>query len=645
MLDKETRLARQALESAGDPLGMMLGFFLNAPTAFALGDAGGHCIMVNQAFLDLFGTAPPPEYSILDDKLVEALGITPLIHRALAGEAVRTPTFWYDPAQNGVVAIERSRRVAISITLIPIRNAAGAVSHIGLAYQDTTAETEARDRLRQIIDLAPLFIYARDRAGRFVLANQMTADAVNCDPQQMEGKTFAELGGSYPEMEKRLREEREVIDSGRMQIVEEDVVNMPGQRQRTFYTMRVPYQAPGDDRKAVLAILLEITERLALETQLRQSQKMESIGRLAGGVAHDFNNVLTAILGFAHLVIDTLPPDSTVRADVEEIQRGAERAAELTRQLLAFSRQQVMAPSVASLNNIIINMDRMLHRMIGEDIEFMTYTQPGLPSILVDVGQIEQVLMNLVVNARDAMPDGGSLTIETGAVEIDAAVASAHGEIEPGRYAMLAVTDTGIGMDKATQARLFEPFFTTKGIGKGTGLGLSTVFGIVKQSGGHIWVYSEPGKGTTFKIYFPVTLDTANVQPAMRPSVSGATSETVLVVEDEEQLVKLIVRVLRAKGYNVLFARNGAEALAVSGNYLHRIDMLLTDVIMPQMSGKQLATELVKQRPGIKVLYVSGYTDNSIVHHGILDEGVAFLQKPFSHDALARKVREVLDQR
>jgi two-component system, cell cycle sensor histidine kinase and response regulator CckA len=644
MQAREIEQARQQLASVEDPLGLMLGLFVHAPSAFAINDARGHCVMVNRAFLELFGSAPPAEYSVLQDELAAARGITPLIYRALGGETVKTPTFWYDPAQNGRVQVAQACRVAISITCFPIRDATGAVSHFGMAYEDRTAESEARDRLRQIIDLVPMYVYARDRAGRYLLVNQMTADGFKRTPEQVEGRTYTELmGASYPQLEARLQEERNVMDSGQMQTVAEDVVTRDGHSPRTFFTMRVPYTTPGTGGQAVLGVSLDITDRLNLEAQLRQSQKMDGIGRLAGGVAHDFNNLMTVILGFARLVLAGLSDTSSLRDDVDEIQRAAERAADLTRQLLAFSRQQVLAPRVVTLNEIIVGMDRMFRRLIGEDIEFFTLASPDLPPILVDTGQIEQVLMNLVLNARDAMPEGGKLTIETCAIELDEAYASSHSEVVPGTHVMLAVTDTGSGIDKATQARIFEPFFTTKPKGKGTGLGLSTVFGIVKQSGGHIWVYSEEGKGTTFKLYFPVTRAQPTPASPSAPVATQRVSETILVVEDEPQLAKLMVRILTGAGYQVLAARSGREAIELSANHTLPIQLLLTDVIMPQMSGKQLAAELALRRPTMKVLYVSGYTDNSIVHHGILDPGVAFLQKPFSFDTLTKKVREVLE--
>ncbi|MBK9712023.1 MAG: PAS domain S-box protein [Kouleothrix sp.] len=400
-----------------------------------------------------------------------------------------------------------------------------------------------------------------------------------------------------------------------------------------------------DGRQYMVASARDITERKRLELQLVQAQRLESIGRLAGGIAHDFNNLLTAILGNTELALETLPPDHVAHADITEIVKAANRASALTRQLLAFARKQIIEPHIIDLNQLILEMDALLRRLIGEDIDLVTLPAPDLGRIRADPGQIEQVIVNLAVNARDAMPAGGNLTIETHNILLDQDYAQQHVSAAPGYYVMLAVSDTGVGMDDQTLDRAFEPFFTTKEQGRGTGLGLAMCYGIVKQHGGYIWAYSEPGQGSTFKIYLPLV----DAPPEARPpeAESSATPrgiETILLVEDEPAVRMLAARTLREQGYAVIEAPQGDAALALAASYAGgTIDLLLTDVVMPGMSGKLLAEALQRQFPTIRVLYISGYTDNAIVHQGRLDPGVAFLPKPFAPATLARKVREVLD--
>jgi nitrogen-specific signal transduction histidine kinase len=379
------------------------------------------------------------------------------------------------------------------------------------------------------------------------------------------------------------------------------------------------------------------------EEQLRQAHKMEAVGRLAGGIAHDFNNVLSVILSYGQMLLADLKPGEPMRDDVEEIQKAGKRAADLTRQLLMFSRQQVLEAKVLDLNEVLTGMDKMLQRILGADVDLVSLPVQPLGRVRADPSSVEQVIMNLVVNARDAMPTGGKLTMETGNVVLDEAYAQAHLGVKPGPHVMLAVTDTGTGMDKATLTQIFEPFFTTKEIGKGTGLGLSTVFGIMQQSGGSVWVYSEPGEGTTFKVYFPRVDASVEATRATEPPTTLRGSETILLVEDDDQ-VRVVVRgILRRSGYHVIEARNAGEALLHSEEHAGTIDLLLSDVVMPQMSGPALAKRLASVRPNMKVLCMSGYTDDSIVRHGVLEAHFAYLQKPITPEALTMKVREVLD--
>ncbi|MBU1055732.1 MAG: response regulator [Proteobacteria bacterium] len=394
-----------------------------------------------------------------------------------------------------------------------------------------------------------------------------------------------------------------------------------------------------------MGIAKDISEKRNLEQQLLHSQRLEAVGRLSGGIAHDFNNLLTMILGNAELILEDSIITDKVRERIQEIHTAGERAASLTRQLLAFSRKQVLQPKIMNLNKTAKNMEKMLLRMIGEDIELRAFLAPDLGQIEADTGQIEQVIMNLIVNARDAMPEGGKITLETENVDIDEKYADTHTSVIPGSYVMLSISDTGIGMSDETRIRIFDPFYTTKDKGKGTGLGLSTVYGIIKQSKGNIWVYSEPGKGCTFKIYLPQVekpIPKAELMPKSIDTLIG--SETILVAEDDEMVRNFIVRALQGYGYKVLTAASGEEAIEISLAYKNTIHLLLTDVIMPGINSRDMEESIKTSRPKIKVLYMSGYTDNTIVHYGVLDPGKEFIAKPFTPESMARKVREVIEK-
>ena len=511
--------------------------------------------------------------------------------------------------------------------------------------RERKALRQNEDLLRQLIDANPSLIFVKDAEGRFILVNRAAAELHGTTPDALVGKTDADLRHSAEEIARFRAEDLEVVTSGRPKLIPEQAVMSPVTgRARWVQVMKVPLDLPANPAPRVLVVATDITERRQLEEQLRQAQKMEAVGQLAGGIAHDFNNLLTAIIGNAELVQHDLPADSTSFDDLTEIRQAADRAAALTRQLLAFSRKQVLQPRILDLNQLITGVERMLRRLLAENIETRLDLAANLGFVHADPGQIEQVLLNLVVNARDAMPDGGKLVIGTADVELDHAYAADHVGVTPGRHVMLAVTDNGAGMDEQTQAHLFEPFFTTKGPDKGTGLGLSTVHGIVQQSGGSVAVTSQVGRGTTFKVYLPVAEDGLGPAPEPSPETPLARgTETILLVEDARAVRALAGRVLAAAGYSVLEAGDGAAAEVLAARHDGPIHLLLTDVVMPGLSGSQLAQRIAALRPRIRVLYMSGYTDDAIVHMDVLAKGIPFLEKPFAPEALTRKVREVLD--
>jgi len=499
-----------------------------------------------------------------------------------------------------------------------------------------------------ILSSAAEGIYGLDLQGRTIFVNPAAARMIGWAVDDLLGKSLhAILHHSKPDRTLYPQEECPIyatcMDGAVHQVGDEVFWRKDGTCFPVEYTSTPIRDEHGMIVGAVVTFR-DVTERKKLEEQLRQSQKMEAIGQLTGGIAHDFNNLLTIINGYSEMTLQLLKADDPLRSNVEAVRQAGERAASLTRQLLTFSRRQVLEPKVLDLNAVVTNIDKMLQRLIGEDIDLVPKLQPGLGRVKVDPGEIEQVIMNLAVNARDAMPQGGKLTIATKNVELDENYTKRHVGIKPGPYVMLAVSDNGCGMDKATQKRIFEPFFTTKEKGKGTGLGLATVYGIVKQSSGSIWMYSEVGGGTVFKIYLPMIQgDAEAIAPKAGLAKPLRGSETVLVVEDQAEIRQLISKVLKECGYVVLEAGHGKAAFRISGRYEGMIHLMITDLVMPVISGRELRDRLASARPNMKVLFISGYTDDAVLRHGILEKGVAFIQKPFTPDSLLRKVREVLD--
>jgi PAS domain S-box-containing protein len=507
--------------------------------------------------------------------------------------------------------------------------------------QERSSEALLRSEslVRSIIEGANEVIFLKDLKGRYVMINTPGAAMIGRTVGETLGKTDAEI--FPPETAEAIRNaDTQVLQTGKALTYELDVAIGDGMRH--FLSTKSPHFGPNGELIGLIGVSLDVTDRRKLEGQLLQTQKMEAIGTLSGGIAHDFNNLLTVIKGYTGLVLNATP-DAGTRALIGRIDQAADRAAALTSQLLAYSRRQVLQPRVFKLNTLVLNLDKLLQRLIGEDITLKSVIEPNLGSIKADPGQIEQIIMNLAVNARDAMPRGGGLTIETANVNLDDGYGRTHEGVRPGSYIMLAVSDTGSGIDAGTRSHIFEPFFTTKGVGRGTGLGLSMVYGIVKQSGGSIEVYSEPGHGTTFKIYLPRVEEPVEALPVKSADELSRGTETILLVEDDEQVRELARKILINCGYTVLAAESAAAVLRHCESHAGPIHVLLTDVVMPGMGGRQIAEQVKPRRPGIKVLYMSGYTTNAIVHHGVLDAGTHFLQKPFTPASLAAKIREVLN--
>ncbi len=544
----------------------------------------------------------------------------------------------------GALAIYGARQDTFDALELDLLTGLSADLSYGIqALRERAALRLSEQRLARAQRIASLGSWEFDIRSRSILWSAECSRICGIDPQ-IAPTLEAILAQVHPDERARVYEAMEAsVATGAEYDVEHRIVRPDG----NIRILHAHGEGIRDDSGALVSItgtVQDITEHRRLEEQFQVSQKLESVGRLAGGVAHDFNNLLTVINGYSELLLGQLEPVDPLRGPIEEISRAGERAAGLTQQLLAFSRRQVLQPRVLDLNAVLGDTGNMLRRLIGEDIELITTLPAGIGRVMADAGQVHQVLMNLVVNARDAMPGGGRLLIETANVDLDSVYAEKHPAVKPGPYVMLAVSDTGIGMDEATQAHLFEPFFTTKATGAGTGLGLSTVYGIVKQSNGSVWVYSEVGKGTTVKVYLPrVDAETTDAAAPQRPAAGELRgSETVLVVEDQAEVRALAREILTTYGYRVLEAANAGEALLLSERYAGPIHLMLTDVIMPGITGRELASRLSGVRPEMKIMFMSGYTDNVLLQGGVLDPGAGYVQKPFTPEKLLGPVRAVL---
>jgi PAS domain S-box-containing protein len=608
-----------------------------------------HPLFVNEAYARLFGFQSREQVMGMPDVLgtvvPEERDVQLGVHRSWIGGTAES-----QPFERQALRADGTRFwVQAILTRIEFEGAPAVLA----SYVDITDRKRAEEQLRSqqsllqaVLDSVPQWISVKDREGRFLLVNRQLAQDNRQPAEWFRGKQATELlWGADEEKAKLLELDASALSAGGMLSNDAVALMDPEHRPHVFSTVRVPLRDSAGQTAGLVTIAQDITEQRLLQEQFTASQKMEAVGRLAGGVAHDFNNILAVILSYSHFVLDQLPAEGTVRGDLNEVLAAAERAAGLTRQLLAFSRKQTLQLRVIDLNEVIENLGNMLRRLIGEDIDFITRLDLEPWPVRADVGQIEQVIMNLAVNARDAMPGGGKLIVETRNAILDEEYVRQHLEAVPGEFVQMTVSDTGTGMDEVVRKRIFEPFFTTKEQGKGTGLGLATVYGIVKQLEGFIWVYSEPGKGTSFKIYLPRCAEGEQAKGGNAPPAEAYRgSEIVLLVEDNEPVRRAARRILENHGYRVLEAEDTRHALALCEDGAVHLDLLLSDVVMPVMSGPELAERVRTLRPELPVVFMSGYTDDAMSHHGIDAGQVRLLQKPFTSLSLLKLLREVLDQ-
>ncbi|HEX7616125.1 MAG TPA: PAS domain S-box protein [Thermoanaerobaculia bacterium] len=644
-IDRERSQATRQAGKAHETLRKLSRAVEQSPAAVVITDTKGDIEYVNPKFTQVTGFSSD-EVLGTNPRILKSGELPPEVYREL-WETITAGREWRGVFHNRKKNGESFWDLA---SISPIFDERRRITNFVSVNEDITEQKRTEEALRfqnlllaTLSEVAPDGILVVDANARIVRYNRQFTQIMGIREEQ------AVEGDDAPVLEAVMKQAADpaaflarvrYLYAHPDETAQEEVAFKDG---RTIERYSAPMASPDGHHYGRVWYFRDVTESRALAEQLRQTQKMEAVGRLAGGIAHDFNNLLTVITGYVELAAGRLKTGEAARMDLSEIEKAAERATVLTRQLLAFSRKQILQPRVIDLNRVVSETDKMLRRVIGEHIALVTLPTEPLCSVKADTGQIEQVLLNLAVNARDAMPKGGTLTIETCEVDLDETYSAFHFDVPAGRYVLLAVSDTGVGMDAKTVTRVFEPFFTTKEVGKGTGLGLSTVWGIVKQSGGHVTVYSEPGMGTTFKIYLPCVQDAPD-DPGTPPREreTGGT-ETILVVEDEEAVRRLACRLLEAKGYTALSAAGPAEALALCEKHGQEIDLMLTDVVMPALGGKDLAERAAAFRPRMKVLFMSGYTDDAIVHHGALDPGTSFIQKPFTPRSLAQKVRDVLD--